>query len=140
MHLSIKKLQDTQKLGSWLKRIVYTTLMDYYRKGKKQPGLTYDLENREIEQDNPEGNLALISCIQSLLQLLPAQQRGLLEAVEVQGISQAKYARDHKLPLSTVKSRVQRAKGKIKDQITSNCFLRTDSYGNVTDYRLPEKT
>jgi RNA polymerase sigma-70 factor (ECF subfamily) len=138
MHEAIGSLKDEQKLGSWLKRIVYTTLMDYYRKQKKNLSLSFDEEKELTQEDTSQANLALIDCIQSLLQGLPDEQQQLLKAIEIQGISQAQYARDYHLPLSTVKSRVQRAKQKIREQITSNCFLQVDSYGNVIEYRLPK--
>jgi RNA polymerase sigma-70 factor, ECF subfamily len=137
IHKSIDTLQDQDKLTSWLKRIVYTTLMDYHRRQQKRySGKLEDTVSIEI-QDN-DGNEALTQCITTLLKALPDEQRELLEAVELNGISQTEYAISRNIPPSTVKSRVQRAKLKIKEQIMSSCFLKLDSYGNVVDYNLPK--
>jgi len=135
-HNAIATLRDTEKLDAWLKRIVYTSLVDIYRKKqKKQTGKLFLIED-EIEPEN-EGNLALMECIVLLLQSLPDEERILLETIEVKGVSQAEYARQHNLPLSTVKSKVQRSRKKIKGLVKSNCMLTNDKYGNVVDYILP---
>lgn len=139
VHNSISTLNDSEKLDAWLRRIVYTTLMDIYRKKQKEQTGKLLLIEEEAEPEN-EGNVALIECIVSLLQLLPDEQRELLEAVEVKGISQAEYARQNNLPLSTVKSKVQRSRQKLKELVKSNCMLTNDKYGNVVDYTLPEKS
>jgi RNA polymerase sigma-70 factor (ECF subfamily) len=138
VHNSIGTLKDSEKLDAWLKRIVYTTLMNTYRKKQKeQTGIAFFIEDGS-EPEN-EGNAALMECIIALLHLLPDEQRKLLEAVEVKGISQAEYARQHNLPLSTVKSNVQRSRQKIKDAVKNNCILTNDKYGNVVDFVLPQK-
>lgn len=139
VHHSIATLQDSEKLNAWLRRIVYTTLMDIYRKKRKEQQLEKTLVMDDETAPENEGNVALMECIVSLLQLLPGEQRELLEAVEVKGISQAEYARQNNLPLSTVKSKVQRARQKIKDLVKSNCALINDSYGNVIEYTINEK-
>ena len=138
IHKSIGTLQDQRKLTSWLKRIVYTSLIDYHRRRKKHN--TEAVNETNVEENNyNEGNEALMQCIETLLKILPDEQRELLEAVELKGISQTQYASERNIPLSTIKSRVQRAKQKIKQQIVNNCFLKLDSYGNVIDYQLPKK-
>lgn len=138
IHKSIDTLQDQEKLTSWLKRIVYTSLMDYHRRQQKK----YSTQLQDIpdgtDLENNEGNQALSDCITTLLKNLPDEQRELLEMVELKGISQTQYANELNIPISTIKSRVQRAKQKLKEQITSNCFLKTDSYGNVIDFQLPK--
>jgi len=137
VHHSINTLRDHEKLDAWLKRIVYTTLMDMHREKRKVQSLIF-LPDEGTEAEN-EGNIALMHCIVSLLKTLPDDERKLLEAVEVNGISQAEYARQHELPLSTVKSKVQRARKKIKDLVQKNCQLTNDAYGNVLDFMIPEK-
>lgn len=135
IHHSIGTLKNEEKLKPWLNRIVYTTLMDYYKREKN-----YVLENTmglELQQDEAYNhNDELINCIMGLLQLLPEQERDLLKAVEIDQMKQTEYAKQYNIKLSTVKSRVQRAKQKIKDQISSNCNLQMDKYGNVIDYQM----
>ena len=141
MHHALPTLHHADKLAAWLRRIVYTTLMDDHRARRAHRPLD-GLDPAADPDPNPhnEGNEAVLACLARLLQLLPAPQRELLEAVELRGLSQTQYAAAHQLPLSTVKSRVQRARQKLKEQLTGRCFLTTDAYGNVVDFAPPAAT
>lgn len=133
-HDSIDTLKDHNKIVSWLKVITYNAVVDHYRKSKRTiPVIVTD----DIPKN--EGNEHLIKCIAMLIQILPEEQKHVMEAIEVTGISQVEYAAQHHLPLSTVKSRVQRARKKIKETVMSSCFLRTDKFGNVTDHTPPKE-
>lgn len=136
VHQSLQTLQDEDKLTSWLKRIVYITLMDYYRREQsllKQESFTLTFTEESIN----EGNIEVLKCIELLIEVLPKEERQLLIAVEIEGVKQTDYAKQHQLPVSTVKSRIQRARQKLKDTIKGNCFLTNDVYGNVVDYKKP---
>ena len=132
-HDAIDTLKDHKKIVSWLKVVTYNAVVDHYRKSKRTVPVidTNDIKN--------EGNEHLIKCIGLLIKTLPEEQKHVMEAIEVNGISQVEYAQQHHLPLSTVKSRVQRARKKIKETVMSSCFLRTDKFGNVTDYSPPKE-
>ncbi|RFM30828.1 sigma-70 family RNA polymerase sigma factor [Chitinophaga silvisoli] len=132
-HESIDSLKDHQKIISWLKVITYNTVVDHYRKSKRKVPVIAPNDSLN------EGNEHLIKCISSLIQTLPEEQKHVMEAIEVSGIPQVEYARLHHLPLSTVKSRIQRARKKIRETVMNSCFLRTDKYGNVTDYTPPKE-
>ncbi len=133
-HQSIDTLKSEGKLLSWLRVIVYNTVIDHYRKQKK----TFQLPNQNEEEYN-EGNAYLLKCISLLIQTLPKEQKEVMEAIEINGISQTQFAKMHNLQLSTVKSRVQRARNKVNDTVKNSCFLRVDKYGNVTDYVPPKE-
>lgn len=138
IHDNISTLREQDKLTSWLNRIVYTTLMDYYneRKKNKIPDASFvEVAQEEANDNNP----VLIACITELLQVLPPDQRDLITAVEIDGVKQTDYAKNHNLNLSTVKSRLQRAKKKIKELVLADCQLQTDKFGNVVDYHIPSK-
>jgi len=133
-HQYIDTLKSEEKLLSWLRVIVYNTVIDHYRK----KGKNFQLPDQNEEEYN-EGNVYLLKCISLLIKTLPDEQKEVMEAIELNGISQTQFAKMHNLPLSTVKSRVQRAKKKINDTVKNSCFLRLDRYGNVTDYVPPKE-
>ena len=135
MHQHLDQLKDREKLSAWIRRISYTTLMDFYRKSPKNGDAPGDLVAEEAADQ--EGNHALQQCVLALMSGLAPQDRHLLEKVEIKGVSQAQLARELNLPFSTVKSRLQRAKARIRQQIQSQCLLQLDPYGNVVDYQLP---
>jgi len=131
-HDSIDTLKDHNKIFSWLQVIAYNAVIDHYRKTNRSTPVI------DTENNLNEGNESLIKCISLLIKSLPDEQKHVMEAIEVTGISQVQYAEQYNLPLSTVKSRVQRGRKKIKETVMSSCFLRTDKFGNVTDYNLPK--
>jgi RNA polymerase sigma-70 factor (ECF subfamily) len=140
IHISLDSLRNPGKLTSWLKRIVYTTRVDYHRNKSKNSIVDgfVDIAEESVSETDNHGNDALIQCIKRLLSILPAEQRELLEAVELNNVSQTQWAKERNLPVSTVKSQVQRAKRMIKKQITNNCQISTDAFGNVINYQLPK--
>ncbi|MBT1703169.1 sigma-70 family RNA polymerase sigma factor [Chryseosolibacter indicus] len=138
VHQSLHTLNDDKKILSWLKKIIYNTLIDHYRaENRFQIAELSDLMQPDDSADE-EGFSDVVQCIEALIELMPPEERSLLMAIEVQGVSQTEYAQQHNLPISTVKSRIQRAREKLRTKITSNCFLLTDRYGNIMDYRKPE--
>lgn len=132
-HASINTLKDHKKISSWLKVIAYNAVIDHYRKSNRVTPII------DTDHTQNEGNEHLIKCISLLIQSLPDEQKQVMEAIEITGISQTAYAQQNNLPLSTVKSRIQRARKTIKATVMNSCFLRTDKFGNVTDYTPPKE-
>jgi RNA polymerase sigma factor (sigma-70 family) len=71
VHESLDQLENRHKLQSWLRKIVYNTLMDHYRQ-RKALRLPDSLEMAEGEALDDAGNQAVIGCLRSLLEELPA--------------------------------------------------------------------
>jgi RNA polymerase sigma-70 factor (ECF subfamily) len=137
VHESLDELKNRHKLQSWLRKIVYNTLMDHYRQ-RKALRLPDSLEMAEGETLDDAGNQAVIGCLRSLLKELPDAYQQVLAAVELGNQSQTEYAKAQNLSLSTVHSRLKRARQQLKKQIQAGCYLRTDTYGGVVEYRPPE--
>lgn len=141
LHHYLTQLRQPDNYLAWLKKTAYTTLMDHYRRQRGQavptPGeaLPEVAEPAAAEENDPP---EFYSCVRALMLGLEPAQREALELVALHNVPQADIARRLGLPLSTVKSRVQRAKQRIRSQLSQHCALQTDPYGNVLDYRLPE--
>lgn len=126
---------------SWLMRIVSNACYDELRRRKRHP--TTSIEDFEIEE---EANPALVSesegpetfaereemarAIEAAIQTLPPDQRTTLVLADVQGFSYQEIAEATDVPLGTVKSRLARARGKLRD------YLRDQGELLPTQYRL----
>ena len=126
---------------SWLMRIVSNACYDELRRRKRHP--TTSIEDFEIEE---EANPALVSetegpetfaereemaqAIEAAIQTLPPDQRTTLVLADVQGFSYQEIAEATDAPLGTVKSRLARARGKLRD------YLRDQGELLPTQYRL----
>jgi RNA polymerase sigma-70 factor (ECF subfamily) len=113
---------------SWLMRIVSNACFDELRRLKRRP--TTSIEDFELDE---EANPALVSeagspeehaereemarVIQTGIQTLPADQRVTLVLSDVQGFSYQEIAEITDVPLGTVKSRLARARGKLRDHL-----------------------
>lgn len=113
---------------SWLMRIVSNACYDELRRRKRHP--TKSIEDFEIDEEaNPalvsdvEGPEAfaereeMASVIQSGIQGLPDDQRITLVLSDIQGMSYQDVAEATDVPLGTVKSRLARARGKLRDYL-----------------------
>jgi RNA polymerase sigma-70 factor (ECF subfamily) len=137
VHESLAQLREPHKLQAWLRKIVYNTLMDHHRQRQALP-LPDGLELAEGETLDEAGNQAVIGCLESLIKALSPAYRQVLAAVELGNQLQTEYAKTHHLSLSTVHSRLARARQRLKKQIQAGCYLRTDAHGGVVEYRLPK--
>ena len=124
---------------SWLMRIVSNACYDELRRRKRHP--TTSIEDFEIEE---EANPALVSdtespeeaaereevahALEAGIQTLPADQRITLVLADVQGLSYQEIAEATDVPLGTVKSRLARARGKLRDYMRDQGELLPAQY------------
>lgn len=81
----------------------------------------------------------LARCLRPLLDELDADDRWVLEQIDAAGRSQADLARELGVPASTVKSRVQRARQRLRTLIERCCELELDARGAPIDSRRRER-
>jgi len=113
---------------SWLLRIVTNACYDELRRRKRRPAVSLEAlaEDSEGEgwigssnpSDNPEAAAQrheLIDAIQNCLSGLPPEFRIVAVLVDVQGLDYDEAALSIGKPLGTVKSRLARARAKLRD-------------------------
>lgn len=69
-----------------------------------------------------------------MLSELSPEDREAITQCDLQGVSQAEYARHAGLSLSAAKSRVQRARLRLRQRMTLACQVRFDDAGHVSDF------
>ena len=136
-HLDTVRAQD--KVGSWLYQIARHVITDHYRSqdSKATTTLPDDLAERLVAPEDDEGNeveQSLLPCILPLVQRLPWPYRQALLLTEVEGMSQKEFAKRLGLSFSGAKSRVQRARDKLRELLLDCCHFQFDRRGNIIDY------
>ncbi|AHM60458.1 RNA polymerase sigma factor SigZ [Flammeovirgaceae bacterium 311] len=126
------RLAEVKDVRAWLMRVAQNTLTDHYR----QRSYT-DLPNSDslpAAEDVllPEHRLA--GCLGEMLLMLPEKDRYPLQWADLEGLSQQEVADRLGISLSGAKSRIQRARVKLKQQLEACCQIETDAQGRISDY------
>ncbi|MBO8156329.1 MAG: RNA polymerase sigma factor SigZ [Bacillaceae bacterium] len=131
-------LEEIDRMESWIYQITRNTIIDYYRKkGRKQEiSMNENIEGTLEEKADTEDNLndVVSNWIKEMIQSLPAHDRQALILTEFQNYKQKELADELGLSLSGAKSRVQRARKRLKKALQECCHLELDSFGNVLEY------
>lgn len=121
------QLRESEKVAGWIYRITSNVIADHFRKKTKgvNPG---DLD---WDSETPNFNECVAGYLKLLLATLPDKYRIPLELTELEGVSQLALADRLGISYSGAKSRVQRARQMLKEEISKQLILETDAYGNA---------
>ncbi len=115
------------RFKSWLLRIVTNACYDELRRRQRRPASSLEHEHRvtpmagldlHSPQENPEHHAQrseLHTAIQDCITALPEDQRAIEVLADVEGYAYQEIAEMLKLPLGTVKSRLSRARRRLRD-------------------------
>ena len=84
--------------------------------------------------DEPDTVDTLTACLPRVLSELSPEDREAITQCDLQGVPQAEYARQAGLSLSAAKSRVQRARQRLRERMTLACQVTFDDAGKVSDF------
>lgn len=130
IHLNSQSIKDDDKLLNWVYQITRNTIIDHYRKIKKEGKADTRIED-DVKNIDP---LEFINCFTSFLRDLPAEQREALEETTLAEASIKSYADANGINYATAKSRIQRARQTLKSKILDCCAVEADIYGNILDH------
>lgn len=121
------QLQDSERLSGWIYQIARNSITDYYRSKSRE----VSVQDLNWESDSQSLNACVETCLKDMLQTLPASYREALELVELGNLSQHELAEKLGISYSGAKSRVQRARLMLREQMDKSYLIKLDSYGNV---------
>ncbi len=143
-------LKSEERILPWLYTIARNAVTDYWRRSKpgrtvgfseewdvsEELGTSMDAQVHVDADGNPEdasAYAALSNCLLPFLEDLPEDWRMAVEMTEFQGLTQAEMGERLGLSTSGAKSRVQRARKRLKDDLLSCCRVAFDSRGGVLE-------
>ena len=131
IHQHVDTLRDVKKLESWIYQVTRNAIIDYYRSTRATTSLE-EPEALQLPEDLPDEDVIseLFPSVRAMVMSLPAQDRQALILTEYQGLTQKELAERLGLSLSGAKSRVQRARAKLKQQLSGLLSLRAGSAGS----------
>lgn len=123
---------------AWLFRTARNLLIDRLRLSREQVELPDDLAAETDESPPPIDSLT--QCLPRVLAELSPQDREAITLCDIEGMTQQEYARRIGLSLPAAKSRVQRARARLKARMSEACQVSFDGDGKVEGFipRFPE--
>ncbi len=135
IHTRIASLRDQDKLQSWMYQIARNAIADYYRQQKATVELPEALPVPEEPVFEDEVIKDLIPGVKAMVENLPATYREALILTEYEGLTQRELAQRLGLSFTGAKSRVQRAREKLKTMLLDCCHFEFDRLGKIIDYQ-----
>lgn len=123
-----KKFCDMENQRAWLYEVARNALIDYHRRSRIHEELPDQLPVTEHQEEAVE---ALSECLPRTLSELSDADREVITRCDLEGMPQAEFAAMKGIGLSAAKSRLQRARKRLKDTLRNNCRISFDATGNV---------
>ena len=133
VHRNLCCKTEWEKPESWFFQIARNLIIDHYRRRREMVELP---ESLPAESDLPEedAETVLALSLMDMVNELPEPYGQALLLTEYQGLNQKQLAEYLGISLSGAKSRVQRAREKLRDALLSCCHFEFDRRGHIVDY------
>ncbi|MDX8413792.1 MAG: sigma-70 family RNA polymerase sigma factor [Mariprofundales bacterium] len=113
---------------AWLFRVARNMVIDGYRLKRDQVALPDDMP---VEQQESEAIDNLSECLLRVLSELSVADREVITRCDLDGMSQQHFADLKGISLPATKSRIQRARLRLRQTLETNCKVRRNDTGNV---------
>ena len=114
---------------AWLFQVARNLLIDRLRLAKEQVSLPDDLIADGASETAPVDLLS--HCLPRVLSELSAEDREAIVLCDIQGVTQKDFAGRLGLSLPAAKSRVQRARVRLRAQLSEACRVKFDEQGKI---------
>jgi RNA polymerase sigma-70 factor (ECF subfamily) len=138
---ALAKGTTPEHFRGWLYQIARNTIIDFVTQSRQFVPLDDSIVNRvasrteNYDSADNEFRKQLFSYTLKVIETLPPEDREVLTLTEVDGFSREELAGELGISLTAAKSRVHRARAKLRKAVDECCRLVTDPYGRVMDWR-----
>ena len=134
IHAGMGSLKEDERIEAWLFQVARHAVLDFFR-GRAGKRRTTELPE-DLAVDPDPGNVSgeVASWLDPMMSLLPKEDQEALRLADLQGLSQKDLAVRLGLSATAAKSRVQRARLKLRAAVLECCHVELDRRGNAIDY------
>jgi RNA polymerase sigma-70 factor (ECF subfamily) len=135
LHRSLDRIHSTDRIHAWLYRTARRAIADYYRSGARRrevpAGGTLELELLTASPTSePADDAAQVAaCLAPMVEKLSGPDREAIVLTELKGHRLADLAATSGLSISGAKSRVQRARQRLRRMLLECCHVALDARG-----------
>lgn len=134
IHTGLVGVESPDAIEPWLFQVTRRAIVDHYRR-KASSARPVELRFEPAEVPPPPDVAAEVaSWLAPLAELLDEPDQEALRLTDLEGLSQKELAARLGLSLTAAKSRVQRARRRLKDLLTECCEIERDRRGNTIAY------
>lgn len=135
IYKNIDDLKTETKLESWIFQITRNAIIDYYRARKTDFLLAEVEEICELPPETEKNmNQKISLCLSDLIEELPKKYQEPLNLYEFKNHKHKEISKKLNISVSGSKTRVQRARIKLKEMLIKCCDFELDVYGNIINY------
>lgn len=122
---------DADSVRAWLFTVTRNAVAEYYRQHRPSVDLDSFGDVPETDGLDPADRAigSLSDCLDPMLRMLAESDADLLRRIDLQGEAQTGLAASLGIPLSTLKSRVQRARTKLRSAFDDCCAIELGRNG-----------
>jgi len=131
-----RRFCELREPRAWLFAVARNALADHLRLRHVAEPLPEELQ---APQDQAEPVDTLADCLPVALAALDLDDRDVLSRCDLQGMTQKEYAKQHGLTLPAVKSRVLRARTRLRLLLVERCGVRFDAATGRVCCRVPRQ-
>lgn len=116
---------------AWLFEVARNAVADRLRLKRETIELPADLASEVEEVATVD---SLVACLPRVLAELNPEDREAITLCDLEGLPQEAYARRKGLSLPGAKSKIQRARKRLRERLSLACQVRLDAAGQVSDF------
>lgn len=122
---NVDRITSVENMPSYLNRLAANAVLDHFRKEAKTPVESLDADRKIVIVDEVDGNdevgKGCYHCLQPGIDTLPDIYKEALLLSDIEGMPQKDIATKLGISVSGAKSRVQRAREKLKEEVLKCC-------------------
>lgn len=140
IHQNIADLKNPDKLYPWVFQTTRNAIVDFYREQKLKIDSADELFSEiAVETSEKDVEEEVLQWLEPMVGELPDKYREALLLTDIQGLTQKQLSEKLDISLSGAKSRVQRAREKLRDNLLDCCHLEFNRAGRIVEYRQRRK-
>jgi len=139
IHRNLSTVKAEARLPAWIFTIARNAIVDYFRKNSRPAETIAEDFDLPAPTEQPEidhsGFKELAHCLEPMIEALPESYRHAIRLTDLRGLAQSEAAKQTGLSASGMKTRVQRARRKLKTMLFQCCEIQFDNRRGVVAYQ-----
>lgn len=127
IHLNLNNVKDPSKIPAWVFQITRNQINEHFRKSEHFTSL-HEVNEQELLDEFEDYN-SDFCCFETFIDELPDKYSKVIALTSLKGKKQKEVANQLQISLSSIKSRIHRAKNMLKQKFIDCCQFTLNEHG-----------